>query len=812
MRNKASFQISTLSAAIASTLISGYATAQQSALEEVIVTATRRAESIQDIPINITALGSDLIERERLSNLSDIAKRVPGMTLVDQGPRSGNALTVRGLSVDSLNAPELGFTNSGGDTVGTYVGEIPLYIDLRLRDMDRVEVLIGPQGTLYGAGTLGGAVRYIPNKPQADALTFQLRGDVYDLSESDDVGYETGGTLNIPIIEDKLAVRASLDYEDDPGFIDYNYLVREAGVSNPQPDFSNPDDVAANLKQKDDVNTDETWSGRIAARYTGERLDSTLSYYYQQSDIGGRQINHKESFGTDDYESAHRFEEPTDRENQLIALELVVDLGFAELVSATGYSNYDEEGSRDQTDLLLDLGYGYELFPSFSGFTRDEFEQDRYNQELRLVSTGDSKLNWIVGAFYNKLETDQLDREYTPGFDEFAVAELGGVALRPDSLEYYFSLDEETEETAVFGEIGYQITDDWQVTLGARYFEYDTEVETGVATPLLDTVFYDVPADSINTFDDSSDGDDSDSTFKFNTSYYITDDVMTYFTYSEGYRLGGSNAVAPCPDDIRDAQIVCALPNEVDYTTDETTNYELGIHSTWGDNLIVNGSLYYIEWDDIQIGSVTNNGSQPITSNGDGARSQGVELSFQWYVLPDLSLMGSYAYTDAELTDDALCLLDSYIDDNDNLDLQACAADPLDLDVNGYDGDRLPGSPEHQGFLAANYGMDLGGGSRVELDYSLTTTSDVLTKVGERNFGESLDGYTLHNVSATWLKDNLRMTLYADNLFDEYAETGVRLDQSYIRQVEGWDLRRYYHNVVRPRQVGLRVVYDFDGL
>ena len=203
-------------------------------MEEVIVTATRRAESIQDIPINITALGSDLMERERISSLSDIARRVPGMTVVDQGPRSGNTLTVRGLNVDSITSPD--GANSGGDTVGIYVGEVPLYVDLKLNDMERIEVLIGPQGTLYGAGTLGGAVRYIPNKPQSDALSFELRGDVYDLNEADDLGYEGGGTINIPLIQDKLALRASIDYLDDPGFIDNNFLVREAGVSNPQPD------------------------------------------------------------------------------------------------------------------------------------------------------------------------------------------------------------------------------------------------------------------------------------------------------------------------------------------------------------------------------------------------------------------------------------------------------------------------------------------------------------------------------------------------------------------------------------------------
>jgi iron complex outermembrane receptor protein len=248
MRNKTPFQISTLSAAIASTLFSGYVASQDILLEEVIVTATRRAQSLQDIPINITALSEDTILRDRITDLTDIARVVPGMTVIDQGPRSASTLTVRGLSTSSITATDQ--SNNGGGTVGTYVGEIPLYVDLKLNDMERVEVLMGPQGTLYGAGTLGGAVRYLPNRPQADALSYQVRGDLYSLDHSSDAGYEGGGTVNIPIIDDKLAFRASVDYLDDPGFIDYNYLVREPGVSNPQPDFNDPNDVNANLKKR----------------------------------------------------------------------------------------------------------------------------------------------------------------------------------------------------------------------------------------------------------------------------------------------------------------------------------------------------------------------------------------------------------------------------------------------------------------------------------------------------------------------------------------------------------------------------------
>jgi outer membrane receptor protein involved in Fe transport len=765
MRNSMAFRFTTLSAAVASALISGNSAAsaeQNTRLEEVIVTATRRAQSLQEIPINITSLSSSLIERERIENLSDIARRVPGLTVVDQGPRSGNTLTVRGLTVDSVAAPDL--NNNGGGAVATYVGEVPVYVDLRLNDLDRVEVLLGPQGTLYGAGTLAGAIRYIPNKPQTDALSYQLRGDVFGLSHSDGTGYEGGGTLNLPIIDDKLAMRASLDYFDDPGFIDYNYLVINPGVSNPQPD---PADRAANLRTQEDGNTQEIWSGRLALRYTGEKVDSTLTYYYQDTDIGGRQVNHRDSFNTGRYESAARFEEPNERKNELLSLDIIADLGFAELTSATGYNEYNENGQRDQTDFLLRARYGYEFFPSFVAFTREDSDEDTFTQELRLVSKTDSPLNWIVGAFYSRFEINGLSQEFYPGLD-------------PNSLGFVSSIREETEETAAFGEIGYDITDAWQVTVGARWFKFDNDATTGVAFPLGDPNPPDLDLQSYDV-------DDDDVIYKFNTSYTFTDDIMGYFTASQGYRLGGLNPRPVCENDL---STNCISPNEQLIKPDTTTNYELGINSQFGDSLLLNGSIYVIEWDDVRVFDVSDTFSIDILSNGGSARSTGIELSSQWFVTSDFSLTGAYSYNEAELTEDAPGLVGT---------------------EDALDGDRLPGTPENQLFLAANYQLPIIDGSYVDFDWSMTYQSNVLTKVGERDSGESLSGFALHNISATWFKDSWSVALYANNVFDKYAETGVRGDVSDIENVEGFDSRFYFHNVVRPRQFGMRFIYNFEG-
>src|SRR5690606_21299432 len=234
------------------------ATAEYSGpMEEVIVTASRRETTTQDLPFNITAISGTMLERQRISDLAELGRWVPGLTVVDQGGRASNRMIVRGLNVASLNASEF-LENSSGDSVQTYVGDIPLFLDLKLHDIERVEVLIGPQGTLYGAGTLGGAVRYIPHAPDLDRFSLDLQGDVFNISHGDGAGFEGGLTVNMPLVDDRVALRTSVAWLDDPGFIDYPYLVREPGVSNPQPDFSNPADVAANLRGQRDVNWEQT--------------------------------------------------------------------------------------------------------------------------------------------------------------------------------------------------------------------------------------------------------------------------------------------------------------------------------------------------------------------------------------------------------------------------------------------------------------------------------------------------------------------------------------------------------------------------
>jgi iron complex outermembrane recepter protein len=793
-----------LAAAISAVLAAGSVQAAQPADEiaEIIVTATRRAEDIQDIPLNIAAIGGVQLQQQGITDLANLGRAVPGLYVIDQGKRTSNQIIVRGLNVTNVGAQDSA-GNASGDIVATYVGEIPMYIDLDLEDMQRVEVLLGPQGTLYGSGTMGGAIRYIPNRPQLDATTLTLRGAGYSLSQSDDWGKKGGFTVNLPL-GDSFAIRASLDYTDDPGFIDQPFLVKQAGVSNPQPDFTNASAVAANLFRKNDTNFTETTSGRVALR--GQPIpgvDVNFTQYFQTMDSGGRNGNSAAAFGTGRYESAVRYLEPNKRINRLTALEITADLGFAELTSATGMSRYKDVGSRDQTDLLITLEYSYEAFPTFSAFTRDTADERTFNQELRLVSKSDGPLGWIGGLFYNKFRNTEYSNEFTPFYDDYLAGFLGGTG-RPDDLEYIAPVYERLTEQAVYGELSYDLTEKWQVTAGMRLYKYDYAALSGADFPVSNSANGLAGPDEINVDLNASGQKDSGALYKFNTRYNFTDDLMGYLTFSQGYRIGSSNGLDLCTG-AGSSQTVCASPAEFQYFPDKTNNYELGIRSQWLDHrLTLNGSVYFIDWVDPQLSSATLVGSSPITKNGKGAESKGIEVSFNAKLTDRFNVSGSYAHTKAELSADAPALL--------------LGIGPpgffTGTFTDGRSGDRLPGSPENQATFQANYQMSLGSDWTLDFDYGLAMVGNVITKVGLREGGETLPGYTVHQAAATLRGDAWSLSLYSRNLFNKYAVTGTRSTRNFIQTVQDENgdpvkVRSYMEDVLRPREIGLRFSYDF---
>ena len=287
-----------------------------------------------------------------------------------------------------------------------------------------------------------------------------------------------------------------------------------------------------------------------------------------------------------------------------------------------------------------------------------------------------------------------------------------------------------------------------------------------------------------------------------------TDDILTYLTVSEGYRIGGLNSVPACTQaDINNpGQALCALPDEILIKPDTTTNYELGIHSSWAnDSLIFNAAVYFIEWEDIQVSDVTVNGNLPITGNGSGAESKGVEISTRWRVNDAWDLQGTVSTTNAELTE-----------------LAAGLVGPFD----GPEGARLPGSPELQASLGASYNQQVLGDLDLTVGWTFVYMGDVFNITGgdeqlpldngvptPARRGEKIPSYTLHSLSAKLAGERWSATAYIDNALDEYAITGTRTTQRFLEQhrglINGFNLRSYGRYIARPRTFGVRLTYDF---
>jgi iron complex outermembrane receptor protein len=327
---------------------------------------------------------------------------------------------------------------------------------------------------------------------------------------------------------------------------------------------------------------------------------------------------------------------------------------------------------------------------------------------------------------------------------------------------------------------------------------------------VFNTVIGGAPPDAINLVLQATTLDDSGTLFKFNTSYRFSDDALGYFTISEGYRFGAANGIAACPDPLPPNQNICALPDEFQYFPDTTTNYEIGLRSQWLDNrLTLNGALYYIDWQDPQLTSATVNGSQPITKNGEGAETSGIELGLDASVTDRFNIGLSYSHSKAELTEVAPSLVRCF----EPPGFGSCAAQEF---IDGQPGDRLPGSPQDQATVYLGYDFTLSSNWDLTLNYGVSAVGDIITTTGLRGGGETLGGFSLHNASAVFSGNGpWEFAIYAQNLLDKYAVTGVRSRRSFIQTVadENGDpvrVRSYAQQMVRPREIGLRFSYDFS--
>jgi iron complex outermembrane receptor protein len=772
------------------------ALAQSAAVEEadenaIVVTATRRSTTIQDTPINISAIGSEQLQNLQVDDLKDLGAITPGVTIVDTGPRGAGNIIARGLTATS---------GGGSGAIGSYLGDVPLYLDFKLIDIQRVEVLLGPQGTLYGKGTLGGAIRYIPGRPDNE-FSYTARGRAYTVAHSDNFGYSGEATINVPLIKDVLSFRSATGYYSDPGFIDYTTLLRTPGVSLAQPGpVSNPLGTAAqraaNFTRAEDLNYERTISTRNQLGLNVGDIKGYFTYAYQQTKTGGAQSTTAGIVGEGKYESAKRYREPGTRGAHLYSAEIEVPLfGIATLNSATAWTTQRSRTVGDVTDLLLDLDYGYELFPAFSGYTTGTSKTDQFNQEIRIVSTHGGPINWVLGGFYNNVRARSDGLETLPGYAAYRNIN------RPDNAEYVSFTNTRNAEKAVFGEATLQATSKLQFTGGLRYFTYDAFITGGSDTPLTASGRRRMPYPSL-TIDPSrirSGSTNADGfVWKANTSYKFSSTLMAYFTYSTGYRIGGVNRVVPCivPIDTTQ-QNLCALPDELSFDPDKTKNIELGMRGEFFDRrLSATVSIFQVKWDGIQLGSSTFYGNIGITANAGAAKSQGVDMSFSARPTNRLTISGNYSYLDAKLTVDALGLISVK---------RGSPQDGLVKDgkVDALAGDRLPGSAKHTGSLSATYTLPLGS-NELGLNWTATYTGNRLTEVGARGGGEKMPGFLLNRASVMYRTDKFDIGLYATNIFDVYSITGVGQDLTRRYFVNDGVVARYYTRTIgQPRVIGI---------
>jgi outer membrane receptor protein involved in Fe transport len=760
--------------------------------DTIMVTGTRRSTTIMDTPINISALSAEDLNQQRIDDVRDLADFTPGMTISDTGPRSTGTIVLRGLRASDQDS-----SGANSDSaLGVYLGEVPLYYDFKLLDLERVETLLGPQGTLYGLGTLAGAIRYIPERPDVSAIEGEVHGRFYGKDHSDNWGYQVDSVINLPIVTDYIAFRSATGYYFDPGFIDYPLLVQEPGTSLPQPDGSDSisdEGYAANLYEREDLNFERTFTTRNQLLVqTSEDLKATFTYAFQRTKTEGTQTNGAGVLGTGRYESAARYIEPVNRRAHLISMEINANIAdIVDLVSTTAYTDVGTRSQGDNTDLLLDLDYDYELFPAFSSWSESETSRKQINQEVRLVSRHGGPFSWVLGGFYNEQKYQSDYAEHVPNHPWVDLES------NPQELEYVSYTTSKVTEKAVFGEGTFEITPDWQVTAGARYFKYTSQIAGAATLPLLGQPLspYDLPANGGKA---GSDG----VVWKFNTSYRFTPDFMVYGTYSKGYRIGGPNTVAPCQEPLPPGQNICALPDELQYGPDTTKNIEVGMRTQLFDRMLsFNFNVFHIDWAGIQVASATVNGATGITVNGGTARSKGFETSFQLMPVPELSIHGTYSYTDAELTQDVpgILTIRETPGDYSNRFVQ----------LDALDGDRLPGSPKNSGSLGATYTMPLTNGDLIA-NWTATYRGNVVTRLGwDRSYGDKLPSYVLHRASLTYEADPISLTLFANNIFDKYAVAAVDNDRSRIGVNDGATVRYYRQTVINPRTFGIEGRYKF---
>lgn len=774
------------SAAIASAIatpVMAQEASEPAAEDDIVVVATGRAEDILDVPYNITAVTGAQIEEARMRDSTELLRSVPGVSVVDRGERNSavvNGVRIRGLNVDSAALGD--YAVSAVSTVSTYVDNTPIFANFLLTDLAQVEVLRGPQGTLYGSGALGGTVRYRMNAPEIGEYGGHGQLSLSQVNGSDDAGWAGDLTVNFPL-GDRAALRATVARADYPGITDYVNLyqldsngapVAPSGVLNP---------AAAYTSQKD-ADTVDTWFGRVSLllRPT-DTIDLQLNYFRQTDEIGGRrgQTLGSDGFGNPygEYESGSIQLEPSDRNLDLVSFEANIDLGFATLTSSTSYYDHAGQSVSENTGFYAQAGFlgFYYNYPRPMASAVRTFADQSLVQEFRLVSDDGGNFDYVLGYFYQNQELVSTQQSYLRGFkvwwDALWAGFPGVQAAVTGDQDFNYRRAEDFTDQALFGELTWHVNDRLDITGGLRVFDNEADNTNYMALPLYAGAF--TPQTSVfTTADDGVLG-------KLNVALEIGDDDLLYATWSQGYRRGGTNAVPTTGTFAEDARWQV-------YASDRVNNYEVGVKGRYN-GVRYDASLFYIDWQDAQLNTATPNWGFFSVQNAGAAHTSGLELQLSGHFSEDWGYSFGYTYLQAQLDEDFYSPIGTLIDRK---------------------GNSLPGAPEHMLNGAIDYTRPLG-------NYTFFARLDGFYQSETRNaisqsplFNVDLDGFAIFNAVTTISSDTWDLSFWVKNIGNEEGVTG-RYTQAYMgtSPADGYFGNGSKNLISLPRTVGATFGFRF---
>ena len=755
------------------------AQASEPVLAEVVVTATKRTENLQDVPISVMVLDSARLTDLEVRGFEDYIQFLPTVAWTSNGPGYGQVY-MRGIS-------------SGGDgnhsgsmpSIGVYLDEQPIttinqILDVHVYDIARVETLSGPQGTLFGQGSQSGTIRIITNKP--DTGGFEAGYDAYmDTVANGDEGFGVEGFVNIPM-GDRAAVRLVGWHTDEGGWIDNVPGELEFAASGIERD---------NLAiVDDDFNTVRTSGARALLKVDlNENWSVTPGIMYQESSVEGSWFDN-EPYTGNELEVSRFFPDEQDEDWYQASLTLEGQIGDLNLVYAGAYldrdvdSQYDYSGYAEYLESVYAGTYDCLYYDALGGcadpsqyvFGDENFKRESH--EIRLQSGQEQRFRWITGLFYQRQE-HYFDLQWT-------VPDLNPAqsVVQNETVIWQTNQDRVDRDAAAFGEVYFDVTDTVTLIGGARYFEYENSLfgfngNVGHCTGFIDANGDFVQDDAgdpqfpcFNTgiVDDVQEGDDW--AFKGSVQWNVTPDKMLYATYSEGFRAGGVNRAR--------------VPGIPPYEPDWVYNYELGFKTQWADGAVrLNGALYLVDWEDFQYGfldfSVSN---LTIIQNVGKAQTKGLEFELDWAPTEGLLLSLAGSYNDSTLQEDFWRSADD----------QTAGLPP-----DAPEGTEMPYIPELQYTAMARY--DFQAGSLPWFAQGAWSwRDDAWNDLEVSNVRRAqMEAYGILNLSTGIENERWTLSLYANNVTDERGQIDIG-DPGYDSP-SGLDFTR---NHIRPRSIGLR--------